>query len=121
MQGMRFLMLGETGQPVNHGVIQQKTTEERYLCTFFRQPQVSRLCHVDEIGTWNLFPNDDAMNAFISAIRAENPPAGDKPPVDPPKDPPGLTSKKTVKKKAPSKKKAAKKKAPSKKKPNVKT
>lgn len=79
MQGMHFLLLGENGQPINHGVIQQKTTEERYLCTFLRQPQVSRLCHVDEIGTWNLFPNQEAMNSFITSIQqqaANKPPAG---------------------------------------------
>jgi hypothetical protein len=122
MQGMRFLMLGENGQPFNHGVIQQKTTEERYLCTFFRQPQVSRLCHVDEIGQWNLFPNEEAMNKFIGQIVKDNPPAppaGDTPPPPPPADPPGA-SKKTAKKVA---KKAAKKpaKKASKKKANVKT
>jgi len=113
-------MLGETGQPINHGVIQQKTTEERYLCTFMRQPQVSRLCHVDEIGNWNLFPNEGAMNAFIAALVKDNPPAdppaGDKPPGTPP-IPDAV--KKVIKKTA--KKKVAKKKAPSKKKPNVKT
>ena len=74
MQGMKFLMIGEDGRPFNHGIIAQKVTDERYLCTFARQPQVSRLCHVDEIATWQLFPTDEMMNAFITQLAKENPP-----------------------------------------------
>lgn len=113
MQGMRFLLLGDDGRPFNHGIITQKVTEERYLCTFFRNPQVSRLCHVDEIAGWNLFPNDEAMNQFIAALAAQDPKfQKEQPPADPPQppaEPPGGKHKTPVKKKA------------SKKKPNAKT
>lgn len=101
MQGMRFLLLGDDGRPVNHGIITQRVTEERYMCTFVRNPQVSRLCHVDEIATWNLFPNDEQMNAFISEIVKLNAPP---PQPEPPAEPPGGQ-------KVPAKKKASKKKA----------
>jgi len=106
MQGMRFLLLGEDSRPVNHGIIAQKVTEDRYLCTFFRNPQVSRLCHVDEISTWNLFPNDETMNAFINEIVKQIPPANPpaNPPAEPPAEPPGGQ-------KVPVKKKVGKKKA----------
>lgn len=98
MQGMRFLLLGEDGRPINHGIITQKVTEDRYLCTFFRNPQVSRLCHVDEIGQWNLFPNDEVMNQFIAALNTNPVPGPGGEPEDPPAEKP------------PAKKKAAKKK-----------
>jgi hypothetical protein len=103
MQGMRFLLLGDDGRPMNHGIVAQKVTEERYLCTFMRNPQVSRLCHVDEISTWNLFPNDDQLNSFIAIIARQNPPAEPPKQPEPPAEPPGG-------KKAPAKK-ASKKKA----------
>lgn len=106
MQGMRFLLLDENGRPFNHGVIVNKVTDERYLCTFARNPQVSRLCHVDEIGAWNLFPTDDAMNSFILSIQAqtgepekpvETPPVLD---IDPKStQPPKKKAKKKAKKK----------------------
>lgn len=70
MQGMRFLVINEKG-PVNHGIIQQKLTDEKYLVTFVRIPQVSRVASLDEISTWNLFPNEDAMNAFIVDLRKQ--------------------------------------------------
>lgn len=72
MQGMRFLLLSEAG-PTNHGVITQRVSEDKYLCTFMRQPQSSRLVTTDEITTWNLFPNDEAMNTFIAALNTEKP------------------------------------------------
>ncbi len=103
MQGMRFLLLGDDGRPVNHGVITQRVTEERYMCTFVRNPQVSRLCHVDEISSWNLFPNDEQMNAFITEIMKLNPPEPPpqpEPPVEPPGDPQVPVKKKAGKKKA---------------------
>lgn len=68
MQGMRFLILGEAG-PVNHGVIVQRVTEEKYLCTFARKPSSSRLVATDEIMNWNLFPNDETMNDFIIELQ----------------------------------------------------
>lgn len=96
MQGMRFLLLNEKGKPINHGIISQKITPEKYLCTFTRNPQVSRVCDITEIEGWNLFPTDDALNDYIEAIRKEEkvaaPPA-DSPPKDPPpKDPEGSQS-----------------------------
>lgn len=70
MQGMRFVLLGEKGIPLNHGQILQKVTEDRYLCQFARKPTVCRLCHVDEISTWNLFINDDNVNEFIASLKS---------------------------------------------------
>lgn len=101
MQGMRFLLMAEAG-PINHGIITSRVTEDKYLCTFMRNPQSSRLCTTDEIATWNLFPNDEAMNAFIAALQ-EQPPAA--PPAG---APPGVADhqKKKVAKKV-SKKKAS--------------
>ena len=113
MQGMRFLILNENGQAVNHGVITQQITQDRFMCTFMRPPQVSRLVHVDEIGQWNLFPNDEAMNQFISALQpqgVEVPDGDTPPPADPPGDdvpPPTPPRKKAAKKKV-SKKRNAK-------------
>lgn len=71
MQGMRFLLLNQQQQPINNGVITQRVTEDRYMCTFLREPQVSRLCHVEEIGTWNLFPNDEQLNQFLLVLQAK--------------------------------------------------
>lgn len=107
MQGMRFLMLNEQGQPLNHGVIVSKVTDERYLCTFARNPQVTRLCHVDEIGQWNLFPTDDAMNAFILNIQAQT--GAPAKPVETPPAPKKVTKKKKVIKKKAKKKTNGKK------------
>lgn len=102
MQGMKFLLLNEQGTPLNHGVILQKVTNEHYLCTFARTPQVTRLCHVNEITGWNLFPNDEAMNAFILSIQAET---GE--PQKPVETPPG-ERKPIKKKKVPKKRSNAK-------------
>ena len=74
MQGMRFLLLGEKGAPINHGTILQKVTDDRYLCFFARVPSVSRLCHVEEISGWNLFPDEDALNTFLRAFQAQTQP-----------------------------------------------
>jgi len=108
MQGMRFLLLNEKG-PINHGIITQRVTEDKYLCTFMRNPQSSRLVTTDEITTWNLFPNDEALNAFIAAIPKQDPgaPAPDgRPPKDNShKKPPAI---KAIKKKAKAKKATAK-------------
>ena len=110
MQGMRFLLLDENGNAINNGIITQKVTDERYMCTFMRPPQVSRLCHVNEIGTWNLFPTDEALQTFVNVLNEQ-------PPADPPADPPPGDKPPGTKKKA--KKKASKKVA--KKKTNGKT
>ena len=98
MQGMRFLCLNEQGQPVNHGIIAQTITAERYLCRFSANPPMSRVVRLEEIETWQLFPTDDELNKFIKAIVAQKPPA-EKPPEP---------KKKVAKKKA--SKKASKKK-----------
>lgn len=115
MQGMRFLIVGQDGRPVNHGVIAQKVSEDKFLCQFARQPTSCRLVHTDEILNWNLFPTDDDLNTFIANLVEQNPPAPDQVPgeleVGPATNDP---QKKTPRKKA-AKKKAAKKK------PNGKT
>ena len=103
MQGMRFLMLNEQGQPINHGIIAQTITAERYLCRFSANPPMSRVVRLDEIETWQLFPTDDELNKFIKAIVAQ------KPPVEPAAPPAPKPSKKVSKKKA--SKKVSKKKA----------
>lgn len=71
MQGMRFLLLGEKNTPINHGTILQKVTDDRYLCHFARIPSVSRLCHVEEISHWNLFPDEGALNTFLQSVRPQ--------------------------------------------------
>ena len=71
MQGMRFLILNEEGKPINHGIIAQRITPEKYLCSFTRNPPVARVCDLTEIQGWNLFPTDDAMNAFIESIQKD--------------------------------------------------
>ena len=106
MQGMRFLLVNEAG-PINHGVIVKEITPEKYLCTFARVPQSSRVCDITEIQGWNLFPNDDQMNAFIASLQKQKAP----PPPD--KTPEELAAqlKKTAKKKPTLKKTVAKKRA----------
>ena len=125
MQGMRFLLINEQGAIINNGVITQRVTEERYMCTFMRPPQVSRLVHVDEIATWNLFPNDEAVQAFVNELQ-QQPEGGPTPPPGAPSPdghiPPGAPDTLinpegdvgrglSSKKKKVTKKKAAKKKA----------
>ena len=102
MQGFRFLVLGEKG-PTAHGIITQQITPEKYLCTFLMNPQVSRVCSIDEIQQWNLFPNEDAMNAFAVHLRRQTqpPPAPQaEPPAEPPAGTPPEKKKKVHKKKA---------------------
>ena len=110
MQGMRFLIMSENG-PVNHGVIAQQITPEKYLCNFAKQPSSARVCDITEIQQWNLFPSDESMNKFISAIQKQQ--AAPVPAEPEPKLPPGAPEKKAKKKT--SKPRVAKKKA------NVKT
>ncbi len=81
MIGFKFLVLGQENKPLNHGTIIEKVTDGKYLCQFTRVPTSCRVVDVSEIQGWNLFPTDDAMNAFITALEK-------KPPADPPKDPP---------------------------------
>ena len=90
MQGMRFLLLGKDGKPINHGIIAQRITAEKYLCTFTRTPPVSRVCDIEEIQGWNLFPTDDALNAFIIDIQKKE--------AAPPTDHKKKAKKKVVKK-----------------------
>lgn len=107
MQGMKFLIVGQDGRPVNHGTIVNQVGAEKFLCQFARQPTCCRLVHTDEILGWNLFPNDDGLNAFILSIQAqtgepekpvETPPELD---VDPkPTQPPKKKAKRKAKKKS---------------------
>jgi len=84
MQGMKFLLVNEQG-PINHGIIQQQITPEKYLCTFVRDPQVSRVVDIEEIQQWNLFPTDETMNAFIVELQKNNPVPTTATPPEPPK------------------------------------
>lgn len=111
MQGMRFLLMGEKG-PINHGIITQRVTEEKYLCTFMRNPQSSRLCTTDEIAQWNLFPNDESMNLFIATLQQQDPNAPSPDGRPPAGKPPGVDQHQAKKK---AKKKVSKKKAKAKK------
>lgn len=85
MQGMRFLLVNENG-PINHGVIVKEITPTKYLCSFARTPQLSRVVDIEELQNWNLFPNDEQMNLFISSIQQQatkgpqKQPEGDKAP-----------------------------------------
>ena len=107
MQGMRFLIVGEEG-PINHGVIAQQITPEKYLCTFARIPQASRVVSLEEIQQWSLFPNENMMNAFIVELQKDKQiplaPRGQTPPKK------AEITKKASKKKV-AKKKVAKKKS----------
>ncbi len=107
MEGMHFLLVNEQGKPMGHGVIAQRINQDRYLCTFARQPQVSRVVGVDEIATWNLFPNQDAMNAFIAALPKAKPAPG----APPPKKPASKSQQKRISAQNPTSKKRGKKKA----------
>ena len=71
MNGMRFLIVGQDG-PLNHGVIAQTITAEKYLCRFARIPTSCRVCGIEEIQGWNLFPTDEEMNAFIANLAKED-------------------------------------------------
>ena len=64
---MRFLLLSKDGKPLNHGIIVREITPEKFLCQFARNPPVARVCDISEIQNWNLFPTDEALNAFISS------------------------------------------------------
>jgi hypothetical protein len=99
MQGMKFLIVGQDGRPVNHGTIVNQVGAEKFLCQFARSPSVCRLVHTDEILGWNLFPTDELMNAFITDLTQNNPPA---------EDPPGKDPKQPQKKKVSKKKRNAK-------------
>ena len=108
MEGMNFLLVNEQGKPMGHGIIASRINENRYLCTFLRQPQVSRVVGVDEIATWNLFPNQDAMNAFVAAL----PKSPGTPPPPPSKEPASKKpASKSQQKRISAQKKASKKKA----------
>lgn len=77
MQGQSFLILNNKGTPVNHGVILEQITPERYLCYFAAKPAMSRVVRLEEIEGYNLFPNDDALNVFIAALTKQTvPPEG---------------------------------------------
>lgn len=97
MQGMMFLLMSEQG-PINQGVVTSQITPEKYLCTFVRPPQVSRICDIEEMQQWNFFPNQDSMNDFVRQMPQQQA-AG-----DPKPDP-----KKPAAKKPAAKKPAAKK------------
>lgn len=71
MQGMRFLILSTEAEVINQGVIAQAVTPERYLCQFLRSPVSSRVVSLEEIEKWRLFANNDQLNAFLVALRAE--------------------------------------------------
>lgn len=102
MIGFKFLILGQENKPLNHGTIIEKVTEGKYLCQFTRIPTSCRVVDVTEIEGWNLFPTDDALNGFITAL--------EKKPADPPKDPPKTNGSKRHAKKSKAKKKAQAKK-----------
>ena len=106
MEGMKFLIVGPEG-PINHGSIVQRITAEKYLCQFARTPVSCRVCDLEEIQNWNLFPNDQLMNEFILEIgKQKAPPAPpgtgevDLPPDTLPPDTLPPVKKKVAKKKA---------------------
>lgn len=67
MLGMIFLILDDNRQILAHGVVTQKLTDSKYLCTFMREPQSSRICDIEQMQNWHLFPNLKAMSAFTAA------------------------------------------------------
>jgi hypothetical protein len=115
MQGMKFVVIGQNNQVINHGQIVQQINDDKFLCQFQRPPAVARLVHTDEIMGWNLFPNDELLGEFITHINKQNQPPK---PADPAPGAPGLDIDPESTNKKASKKKASKKR--SKKKANVK-
>lgn len=120
MQGFKFLVLDQQGAAVNHGIIAQTITPEKYLCQFARKPTSCRVVRIEEIETWNLFPDDDSMNNFVSALNANiEPPPQTKAPEgsngedktdepEEPEKPPAPTKPPASKKKAKKKSKRSK-------------
>ena len=80
MQGYKFVVLSRDGRPTDHGIILQQITPERYLCQFAKAPSKCRVCRIEQIEGWNLFPDDDLMNAFIAATVKPAPPPPKKKP-----------------------------------------
>lgn len=118
MQSMRFLILGKDGKPANHGEILREITSSKYLCHFAATPSYSRVCDIEEVQNWLLFPDDTRMNAFILALRrqemtaAASKAAAEKAAAESPDDPvqpPVKQPKKKVVKKKAKKKKVTKK------------
>lgn len=69
MQGMQFVCLDDKSQIVNSGHIISQITPERYLCQFLRAPTMCRVCRLEEIEGWNLFPNTEQAKAFVEALK----------------------------------------------------
>lgn len=75
MQGMKFVCIDDKGQVANSGHIVEQITPERYLCQFLRAPTSCKVCRLEEIEGWNLFPTAEQAKAFVEALK----PIPDKP------------------------------------------
>ena len=82
MQGMLFVILNEKGEAVNHGIIAQAITPEKYLCQFRIPSPVSRIIPIEELQGYSLFNNEQQMNQFLAAVQKQ---VGDKKPAPAPK------------------------------------
>ena len=85
MQGMLFVMLNKDGQAVNHGLIAQAITPEKYLCQFAIPTPSSRVVTIEELQSYTLFNDVNQQKAFMDVIQknkllhqASKPPASKK-------------------------------------------
>jgi len=69
VEGLHFLITNSDDMPINQGIILEKLTPERYLCYFARTPSYSRVCELDQIEEWRLFPTEEALNEFIATLK----------------------------------------------------
>lgn len=69
LAGMIFIVVGDNGLPVTHGIIAQQITAEKYLCQFQAQPVSSRVVDIEELQGYNLFHNDEQRDAFLTVLK----------------------------------------------------
>ena len=69
MQGLLFLILNQEGTPLNHGIIVEKLTGEKYLCQFQKPPVSNRVVSIEEIQGFNLFSTQEQFDNFLNSVQ----------------------------------------------------
>lgn len=61
-------------------IVQEVEKGKKYLCQFMNTPSFHRVCSIEEIQSWLLFPDVKASNAWIQSQAGAPPPpkGGDK-------------------------------------------
>ena len=72
MEGLHFLIISSDNVPTNQGIILERIGLERYLCYFARVPSYSRVCRLEQIEGWRLFPTEEKLSEFIKSIGSED-------------------------------------------------